>query len=411
LSQHLYRRCGCRDEDGRQLGPACPRLKSDPKHGTWGYYLSAGADPKTNQRRQFRRTGFSTKREAASAVAELKTKLDRGTYVKPTARTLGEYATEWLPRRERSDKGLRASTLSGYRRYIEVDIEPSALGGMKLTDIRRYHVAEFVNDLNEAGRGAVTVRRILTLLGTIFGSAVKDELISANPAQGADKPALSNAPVEPWEPDKVRMFLSRCARHRLGALFEVAILTGLRRGEITGLKWSDVDLAKRKIDVRRNRVSVRGKVIEQLTTKTKAGLRTVALSEFAVATLLAWQLRQGQEAEAAAEAWQTEGHVFTMEDGRALDPGYVTRLFQVLRTGSGAALPPLSFHGLRHCAASLMLASGADIAVVSKLLGHASIAITSDIYGHLIGTVASEAVNGAANLIAHTVHTHEGVRA
>jgi integrase len=89
----------------------------------------------------------------------------------------------------------------------------------------------------------------------------------------------------------------------------------------------------------------------------------------------------------------------------------VTRLFQVLRTGSGAALPPLSFHGLRHCAASLMLASGADIAVVSKLLGHASIAITSDIYGHLIGTVASEAVNGAANLIAHTVHTHEGVRA
>jgi integrase len=100
-----------------------------------------------------------------------------------------------------------------------------------------------------------------------------------------------------------------------------------------------------------------------------------------------------------------------MEDGRALDPGYVTRLFQVLRTGSGAALPPLSFHGLRHCAASLMLASGADIAVVSKLLGHASIAITSDIYGHLIGTVASEAVNGAANLIAHTVHTHEGVRA
>jgi integrase len=217
-------------------------------------------------------------------VAELKTKLDRGTYVKPTARTLGEYATEWLPRRERSDKGLRASTLSGYRRYIEVDIEPSALGGMKLTDIRRYHVAEFVNDLNEAGRGAVTVRRILTLLGTIFGSAVKDELISANPAQGADKPALSNAPVEPWEPEKVRMFLSRCARHRLGALFEVAILTGLRRGEITGLKWSDVDLAKRKIDVRRNRVSVRGKVIEQLTTKTKAGLRTVALSEFAVAT-------------------------------------------------------------------------------------------------------------------------------
>ena len=82
----------------------------------------------------------------------------------------------------------------------------------------------------------------------------------------------------------------------------MAILTGLRRGEITGLRWSDVDLSKRKIVVRRNRVSVRGKVVEQQTTKTRAGLRTVALSDFAVAALLAWQLRQAQEAEAAAES-------------------------------------------------------------------------------------------------------------
>jgi hypothetical protein len=86
-------------------------------------------------------------------------------------------------------------------------------------------------------------------------------------------------------------------------------------------------------------------------------------------------------------------------------------LFQRLRKGPGEPLPPLSFHGLRHCAASLMLASGADIAVVSKLLGHASISITADVYGHLVGTVASDAVNGAANLIAHTVHTPEGVNA
>jgi integrase len=137
----------------------------------------------------------------------------------------------------------------------------------------------------------------------------------------------------------------------------------------------------------------------------------VALSDFAVATLLAWQLRQAEESEAAQEAWQTEGHVFTMQDGRALDPAYITRLFQKLRKGAGEELPPLSFHGLRHCAASLMLASGADIAVVSKLLGHASISITADVYGHLVGTVASDAVNGAANLIAHTVHTPEGVTA
>jgi integrase len=194
-------------------------------------------------------------------------------------------------------------------------------------------------------------------------------------------------------------------------VFEVAILTGLRRGELCGLRWSDVDLVTRKITVRRNRVTANGLVLEQTTTKTKAGLRTVALSDFAVATLLDWQLRQAQEREAAQEAWQTQGHIFTMQDGRPLDPAYVTRLFQKLRTGPGEELPQLTFHGLRHCHASLLIASGADIAVISKLLGHASVAITADVYGHLIGTVASDAVNGAANLIAHTMHTPEGVDA
>jgi integrase len=97
---------------------------------------------------------------------------------------------------------------------------------------------------------------------------------------------------------------------------------------------------------------------------------------------------------------------FELPGARPLDPSYVTRLFQKLRKGSEEELPPLTFHGLRHCHASLMLASGADLAVVSKLLGHKSITITADIYRHLIGTVASDAVNGAANLIAHTQRTH-----
>jgi site-specific recombinase XerD len=109
----------------------------------------------------------------------------------------------------------------------------------------------------------------------------------------------------------------------------------------------------------------------------------VHLSDAAVAALLHWQLRQDGEREAAQEAWQSDGHVFAMEDGRALDPAYVTREFQKIRT-AGEPLPELTFHGLRHSAASLMLAGGADIAVVSKLLGHASISITADVYASLV---------------------------
>jgi integrase len=415
VSNSVYRGCGCRDQDGKQYGARCSLLKTNARHGTWAYLLSHGTEPDPKKpgkrrRRQFRKAGFKTKGEAQKALTRLRASLDTGTYTEPSRVLLGDYARQWLARRQVTGSGLKATTLSGYRRYIENDITPSPLGGMRLSDIRRAHINQFTAGLTTAGRGAVTVRRITTLLGTVFASAQKDELINANPVSGADRPMLEGATVKVWEPEHVREFLQRSARHRLGPLFEVAVLTGLRRGELCGLRWSDVDLTTRKIIVMLSRVSVRGKVLEQATTKTRAGLRTVPLSDAAVGALLSWQLKQAAEAEAAQEAWRTEGHVFTMEDGRPLDPSYVTRLFSTLRR-EGEPLPPLSFHGLRHCAASLMLASGADIAVVSKLLGHASIAITSDVYGHLVGTIAQKAVDGAASLIAHTVHTRQGVDA
>jgi len=413
MSQHLTRRCGCRDESGRQLGKSCPKIKSDPKHGTWGYYLSHGSDPRTKQRRQFRKGGYATKGAAASALAKLKASLDAGTYTEPSKKTLAEYAPEILARRQTTGSGLKPTTAANYARYIRKDIVPSRLGGMLLTDIRRAHVNAWVTELSAADRGAVTVRRALACLRTILSAAVRDEIIPANPAMMVDQPAVpgSDSTVKVWELAYIEDFLRRCDHHRLGALFELTVWTGLRRGEVTGLHWSDVDLVARQIVVRHNRVSVDGRV-QETTTKTRSGRRTVPLSDAAVAALLTWQLRQAEEHEAAKEAWQTQGHVFTMEDGRPLDPAYVTRLFQVIRT-QGQPLPELTFHGLRHCAGSLWLAGGADISTVSKLLGHSSISITSDIYAHLIAGIGQRAVDGAAALIpgrvAHTVHTHQGL--
>ena len=111
----------------------------------------------------------------------------------------------------------------------------------------------------------------------IFTQAVRDEIIPANPAIMVDKPTVQDHPVTAWEPEHIGEFLERCDHHRLGALFELAIYTGLRRGEITGLHWSDVDLTARQIVVRHNRVSVDGRV-QETTTKTRSGRRTVPLS-------------------------------------------------------------------------------------------------------------------------------------
>jgi integrase len=334
MSNSVYRRCGCRGQDGRQVGAACPELRSDPRHGSWGYYLSHGTDPRTGKRRQFRKAGYASKRQAQSALAELRIQLDRGTYVPPSTMLLADYARQWLARRQVTGSGLKATTLSGYRRYIESDIAPSQLGGMRVNDARRVHVNQFTAELTTAGRGPVTVRRITTLLGTIFASAVKDELTTANPVTGADRPVLKDTTVRVWEPGEIREFLTRCAHHRMGGVYELATLSGLRRGELCGLRWADIDFSARVINVRHNRVSVAGRV-EEYGPKSRSGRRVVPLSDAAIACLLAWRLRQDGERVEAQEAWVGEGHCFTMSDGRAVDPSYLTRTFRL--SGSRAS--------------------------------------------------------------------------
>jgi integrase-like protein len=193
-----FRRCGCRDEDGKQLGAKCPKLAAVGKHGRWFYRFSAGTeiDRKTGKprRRQIGGGPFEAKKAALAAEAEARDKVAKGKYVKPDNMTLGEYAVKWLDRRRRSGSGLRATTTRNYERYIRQDIVPSALGQMKLGDIKRSHVVQFDDDLADAGRGATTRRRILTRLSTILATAVRDELIGSNPALGVDKPALGDGP-------------------------------------------------------------------------------------------------------------------------------------------------------------------------------------------------------------------------
>lgn len=387
----VTRRCGCRDDDGRQYGKDCPRLK-DWRHGTWGFRISAGRDPKTGRRRYISESGHRTADDAKEALADAQRGLRRGT-VDFTRTRVGDYLRAWLDQQEDQ---LKPSTHGNYSRYLKTDVIP-ALGSKLLKDLQRADVAALVRGLQDDGRGATTVRRIHAVLSSALADAVQDGLLHENVAKGARLPRVDRQRVEVWTPAQAGKFLEAVAEHRLGALFELAILTGMRRGELVGLRWSDVDLLARTITVRTQLVLTSSGVVEG-TVKTDAGQgRRVPLSERAVSVLMGWRLRQEADAEEWADAYQETGRVFTWEDGRDYRPDYVSKLFRTLTEGK--ELPPMHFHSLRHLHASLMLASGQDLTVVAKTMGHSTSQITRDLYAHLFEDRARHAVEGAASLL------------
>ena len=155
----VFRRCGCRDDAGRQYGVlpeqasdarrarACPTMSTDPKHGRWSFRLSAGVDPITKKRRQVNGATYPTKREAQQARNAAAVRLDQGKIARLPAETFAEYLPKWLERHARTERGLRPATLENYRRYTDQDIAPSNLGAMRLRDIRRRHIKAFIDQL------------------------------------------------------------------------------------------------------------------------------------------------------------------------------------------------------------------------------------------------------------------------
>lgn len=447
----IFRRCGCRDANRKQYpvlpvigatdaqwARACPQMLVNKKHGGYSWRLSRGFDPVTGKRIVINGKSYKTLKEAQQALNAARAKKDTGQLHKPTQETLATYWPVWLDRRQTLGKRpLAPTTVKMYRRYLELDIAPSLLGKKKLTDLRRADVQLFVDSLTKAGRGATTVVRILATLQSVLTGAVRDELIPVNVARGVEGPTIARSEKPIWTPEQLAAFIETASEHRLGALIEVALHTALRRGEVCGLRWADVDVNRHVITIRHNRV-VAATVVES-TPKTVDSAAEVELSDAARAALAGWRLRQDMERQEWGDLWHQTGHVFTYEDGRPLDPSYVTKLFNQLvrkteavmrqrqREGlasrglslaevdqimskSAVTLPRLTLHGLRHIAASFMWDATGDLFAVSKALRHSSPAVTAAVYTHLkggkqralFGTIAAQLETATA----HSLHTH-----
>jgi len=367
---------------------------------TWTWYLDAPPDPVTARRRQASKGGFRTKRECQDALNETLARLREGTFVPPSQRTLGSFLLEeWLPAVR--PPRVRPSTWQSYRMNADTHIIP-ALGHLPLQRLTPAHLTAFYRSLLDHGRrdggglAAKTVRNIHGELHAALRDAARWGHIARNVAASADLPKGMAPEMRVWSPAQLRAFLDHARQDRLYAAWLLFATTGMRRGEVAGLRWPDVDLEADRVSPRRLRVVVNYEV-HVSEPKTAKGRRSLALDPATVAALRQHRARQAEERLAVGPRWQDSGLVFTWPDGRPVHPQRFSNWFEQLAQAAG--LPRIRLHDVRHSYASAALAAGIPAKVVSERLGHASIAITMDTYSHVLPGLDAEAAGTVARLI------------
>jgi len=290
---------------------------------------------------------------------------------------------------------MDTKTIHRYTEIVHNELIPT-LGALPLEQLRHDHVVALISELEDAGRGAATIRYVHAVLSSALSDAVKQRRLTHNVAQHVSLPPVNSAEREPWTAAQAVTFLSfvHGAGDRLADLFEVVIGTGLRRGEALALHWSDVDLDGRTLTVHPTRGTlsdVAGR-LAFTAPKTKGSAAGVGLSARVVAALRRQAARQAIERTEWAETYQDDDLVFARENGAPLRPDKVLDRFHVLTAQAG--LPQVRLHDLRHLAATLMIAAGVPLPLVSKTLRHAASGITADLYGHLTRESALAAADG-----------------
>jgi integrase len=298
--------------------------------------------------------------------------------------TVRSYLDFWL---DHAKGRVRAKTHDGYRGLIRL-YAIDALGSMPLEDLCPLHLQHLYGVLLARGLSAGTVRNLHLVLTQALSQAARWGLIPINPAAGAQPPRPRRPETAMVDPS----LAERILRATAGTIFEVpaaiAIATGMRRGEILALRWSDLDVELSEAHVRRSLQTADGRLMFE-EPKTRRSRRAVALPAFIRPYLVRQREAQGAR-RARCAAWVDIDLVIDSGDGSPVHPDTLSSGWYRLLKRSG--LPHVRFHDLRHAHATLMLLQGVHPKVVSERLGHASIGITLDTYSHVLPTMQTEAV-------------------
>jgi integrase len=373
--------------------------------GTWNFVVDVAGPGQP--RRQIDRGGFATRKQAEAVLEQVRSE-HRQVRSLDASVTTWRYLDEWLTRRALD--GLKPSTIDSYRRSLTLYVSQSEIADTPLASLQARHLNDLYARLLTSGRRGRRSPRTVRLLHTIVRKALKDAtragLIPTNPADNASPPTSSAAAppeMECWSAEQLAEFLDQHRKHHLYPLIHLAAYTGLRRGELAALRWNDVDLDHGVLTVRHSLTWLRPNTADErpweLTApKTRQGRRRIDLDADTIEVLRRLRGSQGLWKRQVGSGYAPDGFVFASEHGKPYRPDSLTQAFARLVARSG--IDPISFHGLRHTHATLLLAQGQPVKVVSERLGHASIQITLNTYAHVMPGQQAEAATAFATHLA-----------
>ncbi len=377
------------------------RVDSNGKERTlWYVVVDVGIDA-TGRRRQKWHGSFRTRKDAEVARAKLVDDIHSGSYVIPGRTTLSEWISDsWLPM---TAARVKPSTLFSYRRNFEIHVLPT-LGGKTLQQITPTMLNTLYANLaaDDGSRGALSAKTISYIHPPVhkaLADAVDASLLGRNVAERAKPPRPSKRTtvgIQSWDADELRGFLGHVTSTRLAAVWRLAAMTGMRRGEILGLRWADIELEASRLSIRQALVAVGYEVIT--STPKSHSARVVDLDAETVAQLRGHRARQNAERSDWGVDYEDGDLVVAKENGELIHPHTFSQSFE--RIIAHAGLRRIRLHDLRHTHASLALKAGVPVKVVSERLGHESPAFTLKQYAHVLPGMQAEAAAQIAQLVA-----------
>ena len=358
----------------------------------YSYTIDIGKDPITGKRKQKTKSGFKTKKEAQAALNEVVYEVNKGIYILDNNCTFKELAEEWLEHNKH--KWAQTTFEVTYRMVMNQIV--TKFPAIKVQDITPLHGKKLLADLSES-LAPSTVNRIMSLTSQILNYAVDTELINKNPFKSIPHIRERESDKKTWTFEEINQFLKTAVLDNpfYYRIVFVTVFTGMRKGEIFGLRKTDIDFKNNIININQSLHETNEHGLILGGPKTKTSKRAIAVNEDVI-KILKEQIRRNNECKLAlGSGYEDNGLVFCREDGIPYRPSSLNRPFNRLTKKAG--VPQIRFHDLRHTHATLLLETGANPKVIADRLGHADIKTTLNTYSHVTANMQDKAMNDFVN--------------